>query len=99
MLNIFWGKFGENLLRAVSTPAHLFAQVSDTLKNIHTVQICSQDSLKVVYANLQENQADNGSVNIFIAAFTSCWARFKLYSYLDHLQHVLYFDTDSVIFS
>ena len=42
MLNSFWGKFGENLLKksteAVTTPAHLFALVSDTLKDIHMVQ-------------------------------------------------------------
>ena len=106
MLNSFWGKFGDNLLKksteAVTTPAHLFTLVSHTLKDIHTVRICSQDSLEVVYANLQENQADNGRVNIFISAFTIAtrWARLKLYSYLEHLQQqVLYFDTDSVIFS
>ena len=104
MLNSFWGKFGENLHKktteAVTTPAHLFALVSDTFTDIHTVRFCSQDSLKVVYSNLRENQLDNGRVNIFIAAFTTCWARLKLYSYLEQLQQqVLYFDTDSVIFS
>ena len=104
MLNSFWGKFGENLHKktteAVTTPAHLFALVSDTFTDVHTVHICSQDSLEVVYSNLRENQRDNARVNIFIAAFTTCWARFKLYSYLEQLQQqVLYFDTDSVIFS
>ena len=59
MLNSFWGEFGKSLHKktteAVTTPAHLFALVSDTLKDIDTVRICSQDSLEVVYANLQEN--------------------------------------------
>ena len=37
--------------------------------------------------------------NIFIAAFTTCWARLKLYSYLEKLgEQVLYYDTDSVIY-
>lgn len=37
--------------------------------------------------------------NIFIAAFTTCWARLKLYDVLHMLDtRVLYFDTDSVIF-
>ena len=42
MLNSFWGKFGENLYKktteAVTTPADLFALVSDTLTliDIHT---------------------------------------------------------------
>ena len=87
ILNSFWGKSGEYLHKktteAVTTPAHLFALVSNTLKDIHTVPICSQNSLEVVYANLQENQADNGRVNIFIAFFTTCWARLKSYSYLE----------------
>ena len=64
MLNSFWGKFGENIhkktIEAVTTPAHLFALVSDTLTDIHTVRICSQDFLEVVYWNLKENQPDNG---------------------------------------
>jgi hypothetical protein len=37
--------------------------------------------------------------NIFVAAFTTCWARLKLYGVLDSLrERVLYFDTDSVIY-
>ena len=46
-----------------------------------------------------EDRLDNGKTNIFIAAFTTCWARLKLYSYLEQLQQqVLYFDTDSVVY-
>ena len=104
MLNSFWDKFGKNLhkktIEAVITAARLFALVSDTLTDVHTVRVCSQVSLEEVYSNLKENQPDNGRVNIFIAAFTTCWARLNLYSYLEQLQQqVLYFDTDSVIFS
>lgn len=37
--------------------------------------------------------------NVFIATFTTCWARHKLYEVLQMLdKRVLYFDTDSVIF-
>lgn len=37
--------------------------------------------------------------NIFLASFTTMWARLKLYSVLDVSgDRVLYFDTDSVIF-
>ena len=91
MLNSFWGKFGENphkkTTEDVTTPAHVFALVSaDTYTDIHTVRICSQDSLEVVYSNLRENQRDNGRVNISIAALTTCWARLKLYFYLEELQ-------------
>ena len=64
------------------------------------VRIVNDECLEVVYQNLIENQPDNGRVNIFIAAFTTCHARLKLYEYLQLLQQqVLYFDTDSVIYS
>ena len=40
------------------------------------------------------------NLNIFIACFTTCWARLRLYAALDILQErVQYTDTDSVIFS
>jgi len=104
MLNSFWGKFGENLhkptTQVVYTAADLFALVSNELLDICQVRVCNEESLEVDYQNKKENQPDNGRVNIFIAAFTTCHARLKLYEYLQLLQHqVLYFDTDSVIYS
>ena len=42
------------------------------------------------------------NINIFVACFTTCWARLKLYREgLCKLkpEQVLYFDTDSIIFS
>lgn len=39
------------------------------------------------------------NLNIFVAAFTTCHARLRLYQALDHLEErVLYFDTNSVIY-
>ena len=41
----------------------------------------------------------NAKTNVVIAAFTTAYARLKLYGVLDQLQErVLYYDTDSVIF-
>ena len=38
--------------------------------------------------------------NIFLAAFTTCHARLKLYDEIDHLgEAVLYMDTDSIIYN
>ncbi|GIX98241.1 DNA-directed DNA polymerase [Caerostris extrusa] len=40
------------------------------------------------------------STNIFIAAFTTAWARLKLYQEMDKLgENVLYHDTDSIIYA
>jgi len=104
MLNSFWGKFGENLhkptTQVVYNATQLFALVSDHFNDIRQVRIVNDEALEVVYAELKDNQPDNGRTNIFVAAFTTCWARLKLYSYLELLkQQVLYFDTDSVIYS
>ncbi len=42
---------------------------------------------------------DDMKTNIFLATFTTCFARLKLYDLLDTLgERVIYFDTDSAIF-
>ena len=85
MLNRFWDKFGENLHKptteAVQHAHQLFALVSNPLIGIRQVRLSNEDMLEVVYSNLKENQPDNGRINIFVAAFTTCHARLKLYSY------------------
>ena len=48
-----------------------------------------------------EDHDDLPSTNliIFVACFTTCWARLRFCEALDHLQDlILYFDTDSVLF-
>ena len=50
--------------------------------------------------HIVRNSKDYSNLNIFIACFTTCWARLRLYATLDMLQKcVLYTDTNSVIFS
>ena len=56
--------------------------------------------MEVVHTSVEDNVVKGTKNNIFIAAFTTCYARLKLYESLDALQveQVLYFDTDSVIY-
>ena len=103
MLNSFWGKFGENLNKSkvyfITEPAHLYALLYATTANIEHICICTPELLEVVVCEDTENQLDNGKRNIFVAAFTTCHARLKLYQYLDLLQEqLLYFETDSVVY-
>ena len=103
MLNSFWGKFGENLDKpstmSITSPESLFEAVSNPLIHIHQIRICNEELLEVVYSHAKSNQLDNGKRNVFVAAFTTCHARLKLYSYLQQLNtQVLYFDTDSVVY-
>ena len=104
MLNSFWGKFGENLRKTstvnVTTPADLYDLVTDPLKRVTSIRICSEGVLEVLYTAPDDEWVENGKTNLFVAAFTTCHARLKLYSYLKVLgDQVLYFDTDSVIYA
>ncbi|CAH3192185.1 unnamed protein product [Porites evermanni] len=103
MLNSFWGKFGERMNKpttvTVKDPAHLFNLISDAALDLSTLRLCTDDILEAVYTSVQDNAVKGTKTNIFVAAFTTCHARLKLYESLDILQQqVLYYDTDSVIY-
>ena len=104
MLNSFWGKFGERTNKSkvlqLKQPHELFNILTDSANHVQTLRICTEDILEVVYKQTPENDMPNAKTNIFIACFTTCHARLKLYSYLHRLQkQVLYYDTDSVIYA
>ena len=104
MLNSFWGKFGENLrkstTRQVTSPADMYEIITDPLKEVTGLRIFSEDVMEIVFSVADDECVENGKTNVFVAAFTTCHARLKLYSYLHAMQErVLYFDTDSVIYS
>ena len=103
MLNSFWGKFGERTNKSkvlqLKNPHELFNILTDSANHIQRLRICTDDILEVVYQQTSANDMPNPKTNIFIACFTTCWARLKLYSYLHTLgEQVLYYDTDSVIY-
>ena len=103
MLNSFWGKFGqrENLPQTeqCTTPQELFNITEDDTNQVQEIRFCSEDVIEVVFKNKEEAVVPSNKTNVFVAAFTTCHARLKLYSYLERLnQQVLYYDTDSVIY-
>ena len=103
MLNSFWGKFGERTnktkVEQVKQPSQLYRLLTDSANDIQAIRICTDEVLEVVYKQTEDNNLPSAKTNIFIAAFTTCWARLKLYSYLQTLgEQVLYYDTDSVIY-
>lgn len=80
MLNIFWGKFGEQLNKCqaetVTSPARLYQLLRDTLVDIHDIRIVNPDCLEVVYSQIEDNAPVSGRTNVLIAAaFTTCLAR------------------------
>ena len=59
----------------------------------------NDETVEVHYRSKDAFAEQNDNVNIVIAAFTTAYARLKLYDLLDLLQErVLYYDTDSVIY-
>ena len=87
MFNSFWGKFGERLnkMKTVQcTQVHeLLALLKNPLIDISTVRILSMDLLEVAYKRDDEDTDKGTKTNIFIAAFTTCQARLKLYESLE----------------
>ena len=102
MLNSFWDKFGERVNKPttvnVQDPSHLFTLISDSALDIRTLRLCTDDILEAVFTSVKENAVKGTKTNIFVAAFTTCHARLKLYESLDTPQkQVLYYETDSVV--
>lgn len=104
MLNSMWGKFGQRLDRlAVEefTDPQVFAEFLESEEHhIRFVSSVNEDRLEVHYKPKDEHILPGPNLNIFVAAFTTCWARLRLYEALEILDdRVLYYDTDSVIFT
>ena len=80
--------------------AHKFFDLlSDPRKRVVDFNIASHSTLYVQWEHTTDVEPESDITNIFIATFTTCWARLKLYSALSLLKDkVLYHDTDSVIF-
>ena len=104
-LNSFWGKFGQRLnMRQTEffheLQANLFFQLfSDPTKEPLNFHILTNDMIQVEWQYKQDCQPEDNKTNIYLATFTTCWARLKLYSVLEKLnRRVLYYDTDSVIY-
>ena len=105
MLNSFWGKFGfgQNCNKAkthqFTQPASLSNLIDDPLEKVQEIRILSPEMVEVVSKREDEDTLKRRATNVFIAAFTTCQARPKLYESLENLQErVFYYDTDSVVY-
>ena len=93
------GRLGNSTTVTVQVPSHLFTLIADSALDIRTLRLCTDDILEAVFNSVKENVVKGTKTNIFVAAFTTCHARLKLYESLDTLQkQVLYYDTDSVVY-
>ena len=102
-LTSLWGKFGQN-------PKVKHSEYIDNEKDfyrivlddkIEQIALCFLND-NMVYANYERKNEflrRSNTTNIFVACFTSAWARLRLYDMLDKLdKNVCYCDTDSVVY-
>ena len=100
---LFLGKFAQrsNLTKTemVTEPKVLFDYLDSDRYEVSDARLVNDETVEVHYKSKDEFVEQNDKVNIVIAAFTTAYARLKLYDLLDLLQErVLYYDTDSVIY-
>ena len=82
----------------VTEPKEFFHFLDPTKYEVSDARLVNDEMVEVHYKEKDEFAEQNNKVNIVIAAFTTAYARLKLYDLLDLLQErVLYYDTDSVI--
>ena len=103
MMNSFWGKFGERQNKpktvTITQPSQLYPYLFLDNFSLRNLRICTDDVLEAVFTEVQDNIVPSNKTNIFVASFTTAWARLRLYEALDIMQEqVLYYDTDSVIY-
>ena len=80
-------------------PKRLYELLYSSAFEVCDARLVNDDTVEVQYKNTAEFAEQNNKVNVVIAAFTTAYARLKLYDLLDLLQEpVLYYDTDSVIY-
>ena len=90
-LNSFWGKFGQPLnMRQTEffheSQANLFFQLfADPMKRPVNFHILTNDMIQIAWIYKQNCQPEDNKTNIYLATFTTCWARLKLYSELQKL--------------
>ena len=83
----------------MTEPKELFDYLDSDQYEVSEALMVNDETVEIQYTNKDEFVEEKGKVNIVIAAFTTAYARLKLYDLLDLLQErVLYYDTDSVIY-
>lgn len=84
---VFGVHFGEKPNKTqtftVTSPGELYDIIGDAANNIHDIRICTDDMVEVDVSKVEEEVIPSSKTNIFIANFTTSWARLELYSFLE----------------
>ena len=104
ILNSFWGKFGMKTdkmqVKFINNLKDWYELISNDEYVVHDVDFSIDDILVVYYKRNINSTFSSNTVNVVLASFVTCHARLRLYKELKKLgNRVLYFDTDSIIYS
>ena len=102
-MNSSWGRFAMRANKpktvVVTSLIDLHKYLNSDKHQFKAPRIIDDQTIELTYINKEEDADLARDTNIYIAAFTTCWARLELYAALDLLgTRVLYCDTDSVIY-
>lgn len=105
ILNSLWGKFGQRGNRVQSRiclkAKDFYSIVLNDQLQVVDLFVCpsNQKVIELLYTEKESTSLQPRNSNTYIAAFTTCLARIRLYGLLDELgTSVLYYDTDSVVY-
>ena len=83
----------------ITEPQRYYDLLTSNEFEVSNARIVSDNMMEVQYKSVGDFTEPNSKANVVVAAFTTAYARLKLYDLLDLLQEqVLYYDTDSVIY-
>ena len=103
MLTSMWGKFGQRLnktqVQEFDDPQTFHHFLDTCTLDVRHVSVINENLIEVHYQYQDEDIPVSPNLNIFVATFTTCWARLRLYEALQLLgERVLYYDMDSVVY-
>lgn len=103
ILNSLWGKFGQaqnkEQSELVFEATRFYEVINSADCDVLDLHLINQDIIEVVYKQKEQVVKESNIANIFIAIFTTAWARLELYDLINKLdRRVLYMDTDSCIY-
>ena len=83
---------------AITSPSKFYELLRSDSLNLHTICVVNEGIIDVVYIKQPESDPVQVNINIFIARFTTCWTRLKLYKGIQRLKpwQMMYFDKDSI---
>ena len=103
MLNSMCGKFGQQTnkvqVKEFTEPPDFWQFLNSSQMDIRWVSPLHEERVEVHHRMQEHCKSDSPNLNIFMACFTTCWARLHLYDAMDQLGDcLLYSNTDSTVF-